>query len=229
MRRVWDAVIVASAADLDLLEARFAEFEHLPVTHVIAECPVDFQGNPKPMHFADLEHVEGSLWQRRHGRWNHVRAEPHELPQRGDAKVRKDALREYLADATCAEPDDIVLHGSVDEVPSARALEGLLAGEAAVPVAFEMRHCAYRPHLVHPLPWRGTVAQEWRLVGSFAGMREKRLTLPAIVDGGTRLSMWGEDVPDDGMHPDGHALWETQVDGTWPKWVRARLSLLKAL
>ena len=75
-----------------------------------------------------------------------------------------------------------------------------------------MRWCAYEPHLVHPRgPWRGTVAQEWRLVGSFAGMREKRTTLPAIVDAGTRLSMLGEETPEDGMHPDGHALLKTQL------------------
>jgi hypothetical protein len=85
----------------------------------------------------------------------------------------------------------------------------------------EMRWCAYQPGLVHPLPWRGTVAQEWRLVGSFAGMREKRLTLPAVVNAGTRLSMLGEETPEDGKHPDGHPLLHAQVDDTWPKWVCA--------
>jgi hypothetical protein len=221
MRRIWDAVLITQPGDLDLLEARFTEFADLPVVHVIAEAPVDHQGNPKPLHFADLEHVEGSLWQRWRGRWNHVRAEARELPQ-GDPKARKDALREYLAHGVAAEPDDIVLHGSVDEIPSARTLKALLAGEAHVPVGMEMRWCAYTPHLVHPRPWRGTVAQEWRLAGSFAGMREKRLTLPAIVDAGTRLSMLGEPAPEDGMHPDGHALRTAEIDGTWPEWVRAR-------
>ena len=218
MLRIWDAVIVSSKSDLDLLEARFTEYADLPITVVIAEAPVDHQGNPKPLHFA-----ESNLWQDWHGRWNHVRAEAHELPQRGDPKARKDALRDYLAHGVAAEPDDIVLHGSVDEVPSARTLKALLAGEAHLPVGMEMRWCAYTPHLVHPRPWRGTVAQEWRLTGSFAGMREKRLTLPAIVDAGTRLSMLGEEPPEDGMHPDGHALRKTEPDDTWPEWVRARL------
>src|SRR6185312_6219877 len=117
-----------------------------------------------------------------------------------------------------------VLHGSIDEIPSARTLEALLAGEAHLPVGMEMRWCAYRPGLVHPLPWRGTVAQEWRLVGSFAGMREKRLTLPAVGNAGTRLSMLGEEPPESGRHPDGHALRETETDETWPKWVRANFS-----
>jgi hypothetical protein len=220
MRRVWDAVIVASEADLTLLEARFREFEDLDnVVHVIAESPVDHQGNPKPLHFADTGHADGGLWGRWHGRWNHVRVEAHELPQ-GDPKARKDALREYLAHGVAAEPDDIVLHGAIDELPSERTIKALLAGEAHLPVGMEMRWCAYEPGLVHPRgPWRGTVAQEWRLVGSFVGMRDKRTTLPAIVNAGTRLSMLGEETPEDGKHPDGHALLKAQVDGTWPKWV----------
>jgi hypothetical protein len=83
----------------------------------------------------------------------------------------------------------------------------------------EMRWCAYTPNLVHPRTWRGTVAQEWRLVGSFAGMREKRLTLPAIVNAGTRLSMLGMEIPEGNIHPDGNVLLETEIDETFPKWV----------
>lgn len=214
--RVFDCVIVTSAADLDLLETRFAEYADLPVVHVIAEAPVSHDGKPKPMHFADSR-----LWQDWHGKWNHVRVEPWELPRAG-RRARKDALREKLADGTAAEPDDIVMHGGVDEIPSERAVQALLNREANLPVGMEMRWCAYEPRLVHPFPWRGTVAQEWRLTGSFAGMREKRLTLPAIVDAGTRLSMLGEPAPADRIHPDGHALREAEVDETWPKLVHAK-------
>ena len=222
MPRVWDTVIVTSEADLDLLEARFTEYQDLDVTHVIAETPVDWQGKPKPLWFLGNAYDRFARW---YGRWNHVRAEPWELPPvRAGAKARKDALRDYLAHATCAEPDDVVLHGGVDEIPAGRYVREIAEdhGTIRVPVAFEMRHCAYQSGLVHPHPWRGTVAQEWRLVGSFAGMREKRLTLPAVVDAGTRLSMLGEPVPENKMHPDGHALWETEVDDTWPRWVHAR-------
>lgn len=217
MLRVWDCVLVASAADLDLLEARFTEYQDLPVVHVIAEAPADFAGQEKPLHFWENRKDRLASW---HGRWNHVRVEAHELPS-GSATTRKNSLRDYLAHAVAAEPDDIVLHGGIDEIPSARTVEALLDREAHVPVGMEMRWCAYTPGLVHPRgAWRGTVAQEWRLVGSFAGMREKRLTLPAITDAGTRLSMLDQPVPDDGKHPDGHVLWETEIDETWPRWVR---------
>jgi len=227
MPRVWDTVIVTSEADLDLLEARFTEYQDLDVTTVIAETPVDWQGKPKPLWF--LDNAYGDRFARWYGRWNHVRAEPWELPPvRAGAKARKDALRDYLAHATCAEPSDVVLHGGVDEIPAERYVREVAEdhGTIHIPVAFEMRHCAYRPHLVHPHPWRGTVAQEWRLVGSFAGMREKRLTLPAVVNSGTRLSMLGEELQE--RHPDGTALWPADVDETWPRWVieRGRQGLL---
>jgi hypothetical protein len=226
MPRVFDTVIVASEADLDLLEARFTELADLDVVHVIAEAPVDWQGNPKPLWFwenaYDTDGVPGRF-ARWHGRWNHVRAEPYELPAQADAKARKDALREYLAHATCAEPDDVILHGGIDEVPAEWAVREIAeeAGTIALPVALEMRWCAYDAGRVHPLPWRGTVAHTWRHVGSFAGLREKRTTLPAVVGAGTRLSMWGQEG-DRAVHPDGHALWEAVPDGTWPRWVTAR-------
>jgi len=215
--RVFDCVIVSSETDLQLLEARFTEFENLDVVHVICEAMVTLDKTPKPLHFA-----ESNLWEAFRGKWNHVRVEAHELPENAPALEKKNALREYLAQAVNAEQDDIVMHGGIDEIPSEAAVQGLMNGEAYVPVGMEMRWCAYSPNLTHPRPWRGTVAQEWRLVGSFSGMREKRLTLPAIVNAGTRLSMLGEEPPEGNIHPDGITLLHSEVDETYPKWVRAR-------
>src|SRR5712664_1895409 len=215
--RIFDCIMVSSESELPLLEARFREFENLDVVPVICEAAAATGGEPKPLHFA-----ESKLWQDWHGRWNHVRVEARELPLNAPPRERKNALRERMVDGVAAEPDDIVLHGGIDEIPSEKTLRALLGGEAHLPVGMEMRWCAYTAQLVHPRPWRGTVAQEWRLTGSFAGMRERRLTLPAIVDAGTRLSMWGEEVPEDRMHPDGHCLWEAEIDETWPKWVHMK-------
>ncbi len=224
MPRIWDTVIVASEADLDLLEARFTEYADLPVVHVVAESPVTYNGYPKPLWFWENRKGRFGPW---HGRWNHVRAEAHELPDlpRADAKARKDALREYLAHVVTADPGDVVMHGGIDEIPAEWAVREIAeeAGTIALPVAFEMRHCVYEAGLVHPHPWRGTVAHTWRHVGSFAGLREKRTTLPAVVNAGTRLAMWGQDG-DRAVHPDGHHLREAAVDGTWPKWAHARFT-----
>ena len=213
--RIFDCVIVSSDSDLLLLEARMREFENLDVVHVICEAEISLDGTPKPLHFA-----ESTLWEGWRGKWNHVRVQARELPEGNTPpRERKNALREYLAHGVNANPDDIILHGGIDEIPSEAAVKGLIAKEAVPPVGMEMRWCAYTPNLVHPRPWRGTVAQEWRLVGSFAGMREKRLTLPAIVSAGTRLSMLGKDIPEDNRHPDGVILQEKEIDETYPKWV----------
>lgn len=215
--RAWDCVLISPESDLALLEARFAEYADLPVIHVIAECPADYQGRAKPMHFAD-----SSLWNEYRGKWNHVRVEPHELPWKdADARTRKNAMREYLAHGVGAEPDDIILHGGIDEIPAAWAVEEIMSGKTLLPIGTEMRWCCYRPDLIHPLPWRGTVAQKWKYTGSFSGLREQKDSLPAIVGAGTRLSMMNEELPEDGLHPDGHALRKTEIDGTFPAYVRS--------
>lgn len=217
--RAWDCVIVSSEHDLDLLEARFTEFEEMDVVHVIAEAAADYQGKPKPAHFFDAAYEE-RFWPW-HGKWNHVRVEAHELP-RGNPGIRKDALREYLSHAVGADPDDIILHGEIDEIPRAEIVAEIMAGNTLLPIGTEMRWCAYDPRQVHLHTWKGTVAHRWKNTGSFAGLREKKNHLPALVDAGTRLSLMNDDLPEDRMHPDGTSLQEKQIDETWPKWVRMK-------
>lgn len=212
--RIFDCVIINHEGDLDLLEARMTEFADLPVVHVIAEANADHQGNEKPLHFA-----ESGLWRDWHGKWNHVRIDASELPD-DDPRARKDALREYLAHGIHGEPEDIILHGNVDEIPSEQTVQALMEEKAYTPVGMQMRWCAYRPTLVHPKPWHGTVAQRWKYVGSFSGMRDNRNTLPVIINAGTRLSMLGEQEQE--RHPDGHMLWEQEIDESWPKWACLR-------
>ena len=212
--RVFDCVILNG--ELDMLQARFREYEDIPeVIHVIAEAAADYAGNPKPLHF-----IQSPLAGQWRGKWNHIRVEAHELPEDASPRDRKNALREYLAQGVNGDPDDIVLHGGMDEFPAPWVIRELLSGKIKPAVSMEMRHCAYRADLIHPVPWRGTVAQEWRYTGSFAGIRERRAELPAILAAGTRLSMYGGEVPEDGKHPDGKYLWETEVDESWPSWVR---------
>ena len=215
--RVFDCVIVNSAHDLDLLEARFLEYEDIPeITHVIAEAPVNHKGDPKDKHFLRERYDRFARW---HGKWNHVEVEPHELPGK-DPRVRKDALREYLAHGIHGDPDDVILHGGTDEIPAPWVVREVIAGSIPLPVAFEMRWCAYRPDRVHPGLWRGTMAQYWKYTESLSGLRDQKNSLPAITDAGTRLSMLDEDEQD--HHPDGHALWDAEIDQTWPKWVHGK-------
>lgn len=215
--RIYDCVIIDKRADLDLLEARMVELAGFPeVVHVICEAEADYNGNPKPLWFWDQRTGRFGGF---HGRWNHVRVYPFELPARSSPKVRKDALREYLAHGMTAEPHDLVMHGGVDEVPAEWAVRELLTGETEIPVTLEMRWCVFTPERVHPLPWRGTAIRKWCDVGSFAGLREKRREFPALLSAGTRLSMLGQAGE---AHPDGHALWAAEVDESYPRWVRER-------
>ena len=216
--RAWDCVIIAAESDLDLLEARFAEYADLDVVHVIAECVADYKGSRKPLWFWENREDRFASF---HGKWNHVRVEAHELPSAA-ATTRKNALRDYLAHAVAADPDDIILHGNADEIPRAGIVQEIMAGNTLLPIGTEMRWCAYDPRRVHPHPWRGTVAQHWKNTGSFAGMRDRKNDLPALVNAGTRLSLMNDILPEDGMHPDGTMLREEEIDETWPKWVRMK-------
>jgi len=215
--KVFDCVMVNKEPDLDLLQARFTEYADIPeVIHVIAEAVADHYGSPKPLWF--WESPLAGQWR---GKWNHVRVEASELPAGASPKIRKDALREYLAHGVAGESEDIVLHGAIDEIPARWVIAELLEGKIQLPAALQMRWCAYTPELVHPLPWKGTVAQWWQMTGSFSGLRERRTDLPSVLDAGTRLSMMNEEPRD--KHPDGHALWDAEIDDTYPRWVQGRL------
>lgn len=206
--KIFDCICVEKEPDLDLLFTRMKEFSDIPeVIHVICEAAADHKGDPKPEYFLQQRYSERFL--PFYGKWNHVQVAPSELPEDADPRTRKNALREYLSHGVTGEPDDIILHGGIDEIPSAQAVRDILEGRAHIPTGMEMRWCCYRPDLVHPRPWRGTVAQRWKYTGSFSGMREQRESLPALVNAGTRLSMMDETCPEDMRHPDGTMLWET--------------------
>lgn len=211
--RIYDTVIVNSAEDLDLLEARFREFEDVDAVHVIAESAADYDGSPKDLHFRD-----GTCYSRFapwYGRWNHVRVEAHELPADQPPGVRKNHLREYLKSAITGVGGDIVLVGNLDEIPAARILPEL--DKALLPVTLEMRHCIWRPGLVHQLPWRGTVALRRENVDSVVRIRDERQPLPAIINAGTRLCLMGGEPRK--VYDDGRPVREEEIDSTWPRYI----------
>lgn len=212
MPRIYDLVIVASEKDLDLLDGRFAEFQDTDTVHVICESPAAYDGTPKPLHFWEERDGRFAAW---HGRWNHVKVEAGELASDQDPKARKEALREYLIHGLTGEPDDIVLHGGIDEIPAAWVLPEL-AG-MLLPVTLEMRLCAYRAGLVHPLPWRGTTVTRRGDTGPLTSLRADRAGYPAILTAGTRLVAMGDEPQ--ATYEDGHPLREQGIDRTWPRYV----------
>lgn len=219
MPRIFDCILLDD--ELDLLEMRLRELEDLPVTHVIAEARTDHQGNLKPLHFQDNRYGRFSRWQ---GRWTHVVVEPDELPQ-APPKERKDALREYLAHGLSGIHGDLILHGSVTEIPRPEVVEYLTRAPLEHPVALEMTVHAYRPGLIHPLPWRGSSACGYgALPGSgFTFLREQRHQWPMLTRAGTRLACWGE--PEQEYYPDGKKLRESAASASWPRALREEAGL----
>ena len=211
MPRVFDCVILESESQLDLLECRFTELENLPeVTHVICEAEADYQGNPKEMYFLDDERFD--QWR---GRWNHVAIRADELPGDCDAKGRKDALRDRLALGFNGEPQDIVMHGNIDEIPAMWMVSRLAKGESELPVTMSMQHCTGHAGVILPGQWAGTSAHQRQHIGSFSGLRRRRKEFPLVINAGTRLSLMGQQVTD--------ATWRKDVDDSWPRYIREGL------
>ena len=152
MPRIFDCLLLDG--ELGELEVRFRTLGDIPgVTHVIVEAPVTSDGKPKPLHFWENRKDRFAGW---HGRWTHVRVEPHEIT--GDTPAAREAsLRDYLAHGISGGPDDIILHGPAASIPDPGTVRSLAAGTFAPPVT------------------AGTViARHWRDVNGFADLEEFR-------------------------------------------------------
>jgi len=228
--------------EFDILRCRLTELADIPnLRHVLVEADVTHGGNtPKPLHYQDHAAEFAQEWG---DRIIHVAATG--LPTEVDAWSREHAQREHVRyglEANGVQPDDIILHGDVDEIPT------VLAASMVRPtgfVVFEQRLYCFAVDWFHPMPWPGTVAARYKDVTSFAKMRDARLTsFTNIPDAGWHLSwLGGEEVADakmrsfchpeilpewegrlgscyrDGVHVDGTKMVAVDVDGSWPRWV----------
>ena len=110
---LWDTFMFRD--ELDMLEARLTELEDSPVyRHVLVEATTTHTGIPKPLYY------DGN--KERYARWAdrivHVIAdvsnEPHPWAME---HAQRNHIWAAIADA---DPDDIVILGDVDEIPSPR-------------------------------------------------------------------------------------------------------------
>jgi Glycosyltransferase family 17 len=246
--RIYDTFMLGpDETALDLLECRLTELEDTPICwFVIVEASVTHRGEDKPLLYLD----HAARFARWHDRIRYVFADP--LPGGSDPWIREHAQRDWatlgLADAM---PGDIILHGDLDEIPAAGAVKDLLGG-LAHPVVFSMRHYMFAADWQYPgSPWPGTIAARLGGIGSFAGLRSQRFTLPQVPDAGWHLSwMGGHEAhvrklatdchgADDrtaaederirsgrayryGVHHSGAQMIPVDVDETWPRWVAER-------
>src|SRR5215469_3785074 len=159
-RRVFDAFLFCD--ELDLLEARLIELNSAVWRHVLVEAPVTFQGNAKPLFFAENRE--------RFAPWKdkivHVVAD---LDGHQGHWAREHASREAIWQGLDGlRGDDIFMLSDVDEIPRADACQ------AAPGHTITVRSHAVAVNLLDPHWWAGPVATIGHPPGTMQEFREQR-------------------------------------------------------
>lgn len=225
--------------EADLLECRLTELESVPdLVHVVIEADVTHGGNtPREYVYPDISE-RFAPWA---DRIRYVQAT--DLPDDVDAWSREHAQREWSWQGVKdADPADVVLHGDLDEIPTALAVRWVKPRGF---LAFEQRLHCFAVDWLHPQPWRGTVACRIGDVVSWSGVRDARLTAPVLPEAGWHLSWLGgktaaeekmdafchpevvdmgwrdrlEECFTTGLHVDGTKMAPVEVDDSWPRWI----------
>lgn len=233
------------AGEQDMLECRLTELDSVIDRWVIVEADVTHGGNQaKPYHYLD-QRDRFAPWADRI-----VYVQATDLPDLPDAWSRELAQREWVWSGLRvldAQPDDIILHGDIDEIPTA------FAAKLVRPHGMVVMHQRFHPFAVdwfHPAVWEGTVAAKLSSIGRFAMMRQSRMTAPhdtkhRIPDAGWHLSWVSDSIEskeakidsfchpeiaptwrgrladcyETGLHVDGVPLQPVDVDESWPRWI----------
>lgn len=169
--------------EFDVLQMRLEELDPIVDWFVLVEAPLTFMGEPKPLHFQERRD--------RVARWlpkiRHVIADDLDAPP---GWGREHGTREYCGRGLWdAKPDDLVLHGDVDEIPSHAAIHTAL--DLRTPVAFEQRMFQYAVDWFDPERWRGTIAGAYSKLDGFQAWRGARNSLSWIAGGGMHFTKLG--------------------------------------
>lgn len=246
---IYDTFMIGGHPDgpeLDLLELRLLELEDVRnLVHVCVEADVDHQGNAKPFYVT--EHADRfAPWKER---LRIVRAT--DLPsvqEFPDPWAREHSQREHAARGMeDANPDDFVLHGDLDEIPTPLIVKNLPRRGG---YSFDMTWCSFAVDWVCPQRWRGTVVVKASDIAArgFGHARDSRNFFPPVpYPGGFHLGWLGgteanwlklrsfchpeverkiaEGLTQDqflleGWHVDGQRMTPVDVDDTWPRYIR---------
>jgi hypothetical protein len=229
------------AGEADMLECRLVELETVPdLTHIIVEADVTHEGSAKPYHYPD----HADRFEKWADRILYVQAS--DLPLSPDGWTREHAQREWVRSALTelrAEPDDVLMHGDVDEIPT------VLVASHASPPGIAVCLQRFHPFAVdwrHPMFWPGTTIAKVRNVAKIAALRDARLSTVSmqLPDAGWHFSWVGspeqrqrkiasfvhqeirstwedrlEDCYAGALHVDGADLAPVEVDDEWPRWI----------
>ncbi len=172
MPRIFDCFTISD--ELDLLEIRLNEMAPVVSTFVIAESPVTFQGDPKPLFFRDNQNRFSAFADRiRHvvvgdmpggtGESAHWRRECHQ----------RNAMISVLSDA---QPRDLVMLSDVDEIVRADKLRAAAATRNSWPTVhcFELNFYRYFLNYLYREPWSrsGPRLTERRHLNTMQGLRD---------------------------------------------------------
>lgn len=180
MRRIVDTFPMHD--ELDMLECRLYEMQDIPnLTHVIVEADVTHQDRPKPSYYLDNAD-RFAPWK---DRIVHVWATG--LPTAAaapNAWARELAQRDHVATGLAGldlGPDDIILHGDLDEIPRPLHVRNAPRGDCLF--AFGQTGLFWAVDWRYPYEWWGTVGANVRTVSRmgqrpFVEMRNRR-NIPA--------------------------------------------------
>lgn len=175
------------AWELDLLECRLIEMDSFVDQFIFTESNVTFQGKPKPYIFE--QNISRFLpWT---SKITYIKSC---LPQTDDPWAREIQSREQLLPAIAhLEPNDIILHGDVDEIiPESLVKQMISLLEYNESIAFEQTFYSMAIDWLLTEPWQGTVAVKKSFLDnhSMIDIRNKRVSSPTIT-GGWHLSWLG--------------------------------------
>lgn len=232
--------------ELDMLECRLTELSDLVDYFVLVEADVTHMGDRKPLHF--------ELNRDRFAKWEHqiIAVTATDLPGGTNPWLREIAQREWVErglDEIGAGPNDIIMHGDVDEIPS-RAVVQMADPVRGLHVCIQKFH-PFAVDWQHPQDWQGTVIGRRKNIRGFGAMRETRYTGPPIPNAGRHFTWVSDGVAakkrklDAFSHPEIRMEWEckldadycrtngvhvdggtklspVEVDETWPRWIYER-------
>lgn len=194
--------------ELEMLKFRLEHLKDVVYRHVIVEADITFGGLPKPFYFAE-NRAEFKPWL---NRIIHISVTAADLPKGIDPPCtspeprflspkgwkREHAQREYCKRGLGgAKPEDVILHGDVDEIPSLGALGKVGDRKKKGPVVLRQRNHIFAVDWLHPDPWYGTIAIPYRKIRgdgkpfSFQELRSRRHKLPRVKGGGWHFSWLG--------------------------------------
>jgi hypothetical protein len=219
--RVFDTFLYSGiGTEPDLLECRLRELEGTGTHHVIIEGDTTFQGKPKPFTLAEWPQVQRFRpWE---DRITYVPITPDPATagkQPGETWAREHSSRQAAGwglRQAGVQAGDLVLHGDVDEIPSAEAIDSLRENVHWItPCKLQLRFFMFAVDWEVPWRWHAPSVMRWGQLYNFTHLREAGWSdWPYCQPAGWHLTwLGGEQASREKVHAFSHdeAIQETEA------------------